>query len=67
MVAQSYYRSRLVPSDRWGLELFDMAEGGETYSLAQTYPDIAADMQKKIAAGAARFAPYKKGPPPGRG
>jgi arylsulfatase A-like enzyme len=66
MVAQSYYRSRLVPSDRWGLELFDMAEGGETYSLAQTYPEIAAEMQKRIAAGTARFAAFKKGPPPGR-
>lgn len=64
-VASSYYRSRLLPiTDRWGLDLFDMRVGGESYSLAQTYPDIAAAMAKRLAAAQAKYAPFKRGLPP---
>ena len=63
-VAQSYYRSVMLPLDRWGPELFDMSASGEIYSLSQTYPKVAADMQARLAAAQARFAPFKRGVPP---
>ena len=64
LVTQSYYRTILIDTDRWGAELFDMNEGAETYSLAATYPDETKAMQARLAAAKARFAPFRRGVPP---
>ena len=64
LVAASYYRSITLPLGPWGLELFDMKTPGESYSLAQTYPDVAADMGRRLKDAQARYAPFKRGMPP---
>jgi hypothetical protein len=46
-------------------ELYDIAgDVTESYSVAQTHPDVATEMQGRIERARERFAPFRKGVPP---
>jgi len=65
-VASSYYRSLTLNFEKIGsyLELFDETAGPENYSVAVTYPEVTKDMQRRLRAAQARYAPFKRGVPP---
>ncbi|HEY9219936.1 MAG TPA: sulfatase [Phenylobacterium sp.] len=63
-VARSYYRTYDVPLDRYPL-LFDMtADPGENYSLAMLHPDVAEEMQGRIAAARTFYGRFLETAPP---
>jgi arylsulfatase A len=65
-VTQTYYRGLKVDLERAGYqELYDMARDiAESYSVAETFPDVALDMQTRLSRARDTFAPFKKGVPP---
>jgi arylsulfatase A len=65
-VTQTYYRSLKVDLERAGYqELYDMERDvAESYSVAETFPDVAHGMQERVGRARATFAPFKKGVPP---
>ncbi len=65
-VDQTYYRgSTVIFANRKYKQLYDAANDiHESYSVAETHPDITADMQHRLEQARARYAPFKKGVPP---
>jgi arylsulfatase A len=65
-VSQTYYRGLKVKLEQWGYdELYDMTRDvQESYSVAETYPDITSDMQARLERARRTFEPLKKGVPP---
>jgi arylsulfatase A len=65
-VTHTYYRGMQVNMERQGYrELYDIAaDVTESYSVAETHPEVAAEMQERIARARERFAPFRKGVPP---
>jgi arylsulfatase A-like enzyme len=64
LVVRSYYRTYDVALHRMPL-LFDMqADPGETYNVADRYPDALADMLARLARARARFDPIAARFPP---
>jgi arylsulfatase A-like enzyme len=61
LVSGSYYRDMMLPFDLLGYtELYDMAsDRSESYSVAQTYPAVAAEMRARLVQAKATFAPFK--------
>ncbi len=64
-VSHTYYRGITVNMGKAGfVELYDMARDiSESYSVAETYPDITADMQMRLKRARETYAPFKKGMP----
>jgi arylsulfatase A len=62
----SYYHGYLTPMEGRGWpQLYDMSHDiGESYSSAQRYPDVAAQMQTMLADARKRFAPLKSATQP---
>lgn len=59
-VAEDYYRGRRFPTDQKYPQLYDLTtDPSESYSVADRYPDVLADMRRRLADARARFAPYK--------
>ena len=65
-VTHTYYRGITINLERQGYaELFDVSrDASESYSVAETYPEVAAEMRGRIERARATFAPYKRGIPP---
>jgi arylsulfatase A len=65
-VTHAYYRSFRVNMERAGYrELYDVArDATESYSVAERYPDVTADMQARLQRARDRFAPFRLGVPP---
>jgi len=65
-VAAAYYRSLTLNFEKIGtyLQLYDETAGAENYSVAVTYPQVTQDMQRRLRAAQARYAPFKRGTPP---
>jgi uncharacterized sulfatase len=63
-VAFDYYRGHLISTDAKYPQLYDIAaDPSESYSVADRYPEVLADMRARFAAARARFAGFKKGVP----
>ena len=63
-VAFDYYRGHLISTDAKYPQLYDIAaDSSESYSVADRYPEVLADMRARFAAARARFAGFKKGVP----
>jgi hypothetical protein len=64
-VTHTYYRGININLERQGYaELFDLARDvSESYSVSETYPEVAAEMRRRIEGARERFAPYKRGIP----
>jgi arylsulfatase A len=64
-VTHAYYRGLTFDMERAGfIELYDMTRDiSESYSVAETYPDVTLDMQKRLARAREQFAHLKLGPP----
>jgi len=60
-IAAAYYRGLMLPMALMGYqELYDLkADPAESYSVAETYPDVAADMKARLDKAKADFAPFK--------
>jgi len=60
-VSAAYYRGLMLPYAMMGYEeLYDLkADPAESYSVAETYPQVAADMKARWAAAKATFASLK--------
>lgn len=59
-VASDYYRGRLFSTDAPYPQLYDVAaDPSESYSLADRYPEVLAEMRARLARGRERFAPFK--------
>jgi arylsulfatase A-like enzyme len=65
-VVRSYYRTLDIPLDQHGYPLlFDMsADPGETYSVVDLHPQVAADMKARVERARARYAPFAEARPP---
>ena len=65
-VTHIYYRGLTINLERQGYrELYDMTRDiSESYSVAETHPDVADDMQARIKRARETFAPFKRGIPP---
>ncbi|MGD9891290.1 MAG: sulfatase [Dehalococcoidia bacterium] len=65
-IDRSYYRSLMVSYARTGFtQLHDMTRDvAESYSVAETYPEVALDMQTRLQRARETFAPFKRGMPP---
>jgi arylsulfatase A-like enzyme len=61
-VGAAYYRSLRAPLDAFGLhELYDVqVDPGENYSVDAIYPEVAADLQRRLAKAREDFAPMKQ-------
>ena len=61
-VAAVYYRGLKLPYSIFGYEeLHDLiADPSESYSVAATHPELAAEMRARLAAAKAEFAPYRQ-------
>ena len=57
-----YYRAMKLPYSIFGYEeLHDLvADPTESYSVAATHPDVAAEMRSRLEAARAEFAPYRQ-------
>jgi len=67
-VASTYYRGLSMDYEKIGtyLQLYDeQAPGAESYSLAATFPEVTREMRARLDAARKRYAPYRKGVPPG--
>jgi arylsulfatase A-like enzyme len=63
-VAFDYYRGHLISTDAKYPQLYDIAaDSSESYSVADRYPEVLADMRARFAVARARFAGFKKGVP----
>ena len=63
-VAVDYYRTHLISTDAKYPQLYDIAaDSTESYSVADRYPEVLADMRARFAAARTRFAGFKKGVP----
>jgi hypothetical protein len=60
-VASGYYRGFRMPFDAMGYaELYDLqADPSESYSVAATHPEVAAQMKALLASARTTFAPLK--------
>lgn len=59
-VAVDYYRTHLVPTDPRYPQLYDIAaDPSESYSCADRYPEVLADMRARLARARAHFAAFK--------
>ncbi|HEX4197984.1 MAG TPA: sulfatase [Caulobacteraceae bacterium] len=60
-VSGAYYRDMMLPFGLLGYtELYDMAsDPSESYSVAQTYPAVAAEMRARFEQAQATFRPFK--------
>jgi arylsulfatase A-like enzyme len=60
-ISAAYYRGLMMPMALMGYhELYDLkADPAESYSVAETYPDVAADMKRRLDLAKATFAPFK--------
>jgi len=65
-VDQTYYRgSTVIFGNRKYKQLYDAAQDiPESYSVAETHPDVTTDMQKRLDLARQKYAPFKKGIPP---
>jgi arylsulfatase A-like enzyme len=65
-VAQTYYRGIKVNLERSEYkQLYDISSDvTESYSVAERYPDMTADMQSRIKRATEKYAPFKRGVPP---
>lgn len=65
-VDQTYYRGWTVSLEKAGYaELYDMTRDvAESYSLAETYPEVTKQMQQRLKQARETYAPFKKGVPP---
>ncbi|MGE5594863.1 MAG: hypothetical protein ACM3S1_02370, partial [Hyphomicrobiales bacterium] len=65
-ITHSYYRGLTLDFERRGYpQLYDMSRAEpESYSVAETYPDVTRDMQDRVQRGREAFAPFKRGVPP---
>jgi len=66
-VSETYYRGgRTDYVERGYPQLYDMDfDRGENYSVADRYPEVLADMQARLRAATAKFAPFRTPRPPG--
>jgi arylsulfatase A-like enzyme len=64
-IDRSYYRALTVSFERDGFrQLYDMTrDAAESYSVAETYPDVTEDMQTRLRRARERYAPFKRGVP----
>jgi arylsulfatase A len=64
-IDQTYYRGSLVNfSNRSYTELYDAAHDiPESYSVAETYPEVTLEMQKRLKQAQETYAPFKRGIP----
>jgi arylsulfatase A-like enzyme len=62
-VSTDYYRGYNFEIEHMGYpQLYDMAAPTqENYSVAQRHPDVVRDMQRRLAAAQASFAPFRWG------
>lgn len=59
-VSGDYYRGRLFPTEDKYPQLYDvLADPSESYSVADRFPDVLADMRARLSGARARFAPFK--------
>jgi uncharacterized sulfatase len=59
-VSGDYYRGRIFPTEDKYPQLYDIvADPSESYSVADRYPDVLADMKARLAAARTRFAAFK--------
>jgi arylsulfatase A-like enzyme len=60
-IASAYYRGQKLPFALLGYEeLYSLRDDpSENYSVAETHPQVAADMKARLAAAKAEFAPFK--------
>ena len=65
-VSHAYYRGLKVNMERAGFaELYAIARDvTESYSVAEIYPEVTLDMQKRLRQARATFAPFRLGAPP---
>lgn len=66
-VHEGYWRGGMMNYEKMGYdELFDIEnDRSESYSVAETYPEVAKEMRARYAAAVARFAPFRHaGKPP---
>ena len=65
-VTHTYYRGIRINLERQGYpELFDMSRDvSESYSLVETFPEVAAEMHTRIARARQTYAPFRLGIPP---
>lgn len=63
-VALANYHGRLIATEEKYPQLYDVsADPSESYSVHQRYPDVLAEMRRKLADARAVFGPLKKGMP----
>jgi hypothetical protein len=60
-VSSAFYRGMRFPLDKLGYtEVFDMAaDSSESYNVAASHPEIAADLKARLARARADFALYR--------
>lgn len=65
-VTHTYYRGITINLERQGYaELFDVSRDvSESYSVAETFPEVAREMQARIARAREKYAPFRLGIPP---
>jgi arylsulfatase A len=65
-VEQTYYRGLTLPMESRGYpQLYDMKRDiAENYSVAQSHPDVTADMQMRLKRAKEAYAQFKRGMPP---
>ena len=64
-VDQTYYRGSTVTfANRKYKQLYSADDIHESYSVAETRPDVTADMQSRLERARTKYAPFKKGLPP---
>lgn len=63
-MSHAHYHGYLINTDQQYPQLYDMADDpGEYYSVHQRYPEVLAEMRKKLADARESFVPLKKGQP----
>ena len=63
-IALADYHGHVIPTDHQYPQLYDVAaDPSESYSVDQRYPEVLADMRKRIADARATFGPLRKGMP----
>jgi arylsulfatase A len=64
-VDQTYYRgSGVIFANRKYKQLYAADDIHESYSLADTHPEVTAEMQKRLEEARKTYAPFKRGIPP---